>query len=569
METTTLYYFEVLPIHPQPEGLESFTSYLARLAEANHIRTRQRLFSICFPDRHTSHAWTWMDHLPLSWGLLPIAAACPVPVLQATTFMHLARKFARSPLPGIFSQFLKGCVAEHLRYCPHCLEEHPYYSLAWRFLALTGCVQHNCQLLDRCGHCGQVIPFLPPPFKPGACPSCGEELRACLSEPLTEAESQRARNRFDDLAFMLSPQDCESAEHAGVDLGRRFAYWRRIRGWRQMDAAGQMANASVHIVSAIEQKRHYVQLTFDDYLAYAECLGLTLRDVFNTPLPPAPIPQADQAEHTFGRRLARYVREREVVRQVQQAIQTLQEQGKPVSQTAIGKAVGQSATSLMHYPQVKAILNRTTHTLPDRAKRSQQREDELMDKTSEAIERLRELGKPVSSLAVSHILGRSKIPLMYYPRVRMLIEQARLEDVQKRENELVDKTLSAVGQLLSQHRPIVLTTIAPMIGLSRTHMRNRPHLMAIVRQAAEQYRGNEVKRRQAERESREEKLVEEVHQAMHLLEARGEPITGTAIGKMLGKSLTGLDAYPRVKAILKQIIAKRRRSDRTSDLTAC
>ena len=142
----------------------------------------------------------------------------------------------------------------------------------------------------------------------------------------------------------------------------------------------------------------------------------------------------------------------------------------------------------------------------------------------------------------------------------MLIEQARLEDAQKRENELVDKTLSAVGQLLSRHQPIVLTTIAPMIGLSRTHMRNRPHLMAIVRQAAEQYRGNEVKRRQAERARREEKLVEEVHQAIHVLEAREEPITGTAIGKLLGKSRTGLEVYPRVKAILKQIIAKRRRS---------
>jgi hypothetical protein len=66
---------------------------------------------------------------------------------------------------------------------------------------------------------------------------------------------------FNDLVFMLSPQECESTEHADVDLGRRFAHWRRARGWRQMDAACQMANASVHIVGAIEQKKHYVHLT--------------------------------------------------------------------------------------------------------------------------------------------------------------------------------------------------------------------------------------------------------------------------------------------------------------------
>ena len=106
METTTFYYFDVLPIHPQPEWLESFTSYLARLAAANHIRTRHRLFSICFPDRHTSHAWTWTDHLPISSGLLPIVASFPpCPCCRRPPFSIWQESLRAPPYPAYSVNF--------------------------------------------------------------------------------------------------------------------------------------------------------------------------------------------------------------------------------------------------------------------------------------------------------------------------------------------------------------------------------------------------------------------------------------------------------------------------------
>ena len=42
-------FFDVLPVHPQPLPLESLTSYLMRLAEANHITSMTGLSAICFP----------------------------------------------------------------------------------------------------------------------------------------------------------------------------------------------------------------------------------------------------------------------------------------------------------------------------------------------------------------------------------------------------------------------------------------------------------------------------------------------------------------------------------------
>ena len=44
-------YFEVLPIHPRPQPMETLTSYLTRLAEANGIPNICRLQPIIFPDR--------------------------------------------------------------------------------------------------------------------------------------------------------------------------------------------------------------------------------------------------------------------------------------------------------------------------------------------------------------------------------------------------------------------------------------------------------------------------------------------------------------------------------------
>ena len=44
------YYFDTLPLHSQPEHLESFTSYLSRLSEMNGINSISALASICFPD---------------------------------------------------------------------------------------------------------------------------------------------------------------------------------------------------------------------------------------------------------------------------------------------------------------------------------------------------------------------------------------------------------------------------------------------------------------------------------------------------------------------------------------
>ena len=133
----TSYTFETLPIHPQPQPLESFCSYTMRLAAANGIEALNRWWPLCYPTGRAGVTDRTGDAAPLSFGQLPELAACPEQLLQRTTFYHLAKKFGCVTHPQPMNTFLAGSIIHHLRYCPQCLAEETYYRLTWRFPEAT------------------------------------------------------------------------------------------------------------------------------------------------------------------------------------------------------------------------------------------------------------------------------------------------------------------------------------------------------------------------------------------------------------------------------------------------
>src|SRR5947209_3363853 len=159
-EVLMTYYFEVLPLHPPPENLESLTSYLMRLAEHNGVSSIDGISALCFPHQDRRITRDIADYPPVSFSDLGIAAACTEEILRPTTFFHLAAKFGRSTLPQPVSRFVSGCVGQNLRYCPLCLAEQQvkYYQLTWRFLLITCCHKHKCRLLETCCHCNELLP---------------------------------------------------------------------------------------------------------------------------------------------------------------------------------------------------------------------------------------------------------------------------------------------------------------------------------------------------------------------------------------------------------------------------
>src|SRR6266487_582099 len=202
------YYFDTLPLHPQPERLESLTSYLTRLAEINGITSIAAVAAICSLDKIAEgKAVRYMkDYPPVSFGSLQEVTVCTEARLLQTTFYHLGKKFERSTLPYPLSGFLSSSLGKSLRFCPLCLAESPYYSLLWRFLRLRGCSNHGSRLLEWCGFCGQTIPLITPSLRVGICPSCEADLRQCKSMTLTEKEELEALNVSQQLEYLMTPQ---------------------------------------------------------------------------------------------------------------------------------------------------------------------------------------------------------------------------------------------------------------------------------------------------------------------------------------------------------------------------
>src|SRR6266487_738491 len=249
------YYFDVLPLHPRPEYLESLTSYLMRLAELNGISSIDGLSALCFPHQDRRITRDIADYPPVSFGKLTIAGACNEEPLRTTTFFHLAVKFGRSPLPQPTSRFVSGCVSPYLRYCPVCFAEQRvrYCQLSWRFLMLTCCCKHQCQLLETCGHCNEFIQLFTSPFKVGNCPRCQQSLKLCIASVSDHAELEVANRIHDDIVFLLTPQPWEADNGSIIRrIGRQFAYTRQMKRLTAVEVASKIG-VTLTVVEGIER----------------------------------------------------------------------------------------------------------------------------------------------------------------------------------------------------------------------------------------------------------------------------------------------------------------------------
>jgi DNA-binding XRE family transcriptional regulator len=279
------YYFDVLPLHPRPEYLESLTSYLMRLAEFNGISSIDGISALSFPQQDRRITRDIADYPPVLFDKLTIVGACNEEILQTTTFFHLAAKFGRSTLPQPMSRFLSGCLGQYLRYCPRCFTEQRvrYYLLSWRFLMVTCCRKHQCRLLETCGHCDELIPLFTSPFKLGNCPKCQQSLKLCAAASVSdEAELEVTTHVHDDIIFLLTPQPWEADGGSVIkQVGRRLSHMRQMKRLTAVDVANQVG-VTLTVVEGIE--RGNVQgrgATLQSYFKYAHYLCLSLKEVFS------------------------------------------------------------------------------------------------------------------------------------------------------------------------------------------------------------------------------------------------------------------------------------------------
>lgn len=547
-----LYTFDVLPVHPAPLPLESYTSYLTRLAESNGLTRYSDLAERLFPNFHALKVREFTDYTPVSFGRLVDETLCSETDLQATTFFHLARKFGRVPQARSLSLFMVGALSPQLRFCPRCIAEHGCYLLPWRLLALEGCPVHGCALLDHCTACGGSIRLLSAPFQMGICPHCQADLRCGSAPPLSSEAFARAQRQWRDLEFLLLPQSWERTRSLETVMAAGTAFERTRRQTRQ---SANQVGAQTGILSAGIRavERGSVGLPgaqFMRYVHYADYLSVSLEQMFTDGLAHyAPFPET-------------FTREQRLEAQLTQAVVHLQSTGQPVDDSTLRVWTGFSLKTLHRHPATHAVLRRLETEALDN------RERLLLEQVETAIRLQQAQGKPAYRKDISQKTGVSTRSLKTYPRVHERLNSLNRRSPDEKptrmlrcEQTLLTQAQQVIKAFLEEGQPVTQERVAAALGLSLAHLhRAYPKIMALLKQS-----------RTLHAIQTDQMLLTQAEAAVQQFHAEHQVVTRKAVARCLGIHVNTLSRYPQVCDYLKTVCDEEfaRQKNARVDKVAC
>ena len=453
---------------------------------------------------------------------------------------------------GIFTMVVTGPYAILFLIAPLCLQDSLYYSLVWRFLPLQGCPKHACHLLDHCGHCGCQVPIFPAPFHMGYCPTCGGDLRDCISTGLTEVELLGEAAASREIEFLLCPQSWETIDPAFQEkIGQEFILHRYNKQLKQMDVIAEIA-LSKGILRAIELGHSgFKRATLRWYFMYAGYLGIPLSHIFINAV------ERKEEDLRIKTTPGKYFLRSEdwVMERVQEAARQLENSGQCLTIKAVTAATGISKSGLYKYDRVKAFLGEKFYhkKLPSRMQ-DPQFEEQLLEKAKLAVQELSQARKPITHQAVCSLLGISSWAIVRYPQLKKFLGQfvdyALQQHIhtEEREQALLEQVRNGVMELEGQQLPVTYTAISQIIGIrSSTWL-----AYAKVRAFVEQHLDSRYLRTLKEREQLEEVLIPRVVEALNQLETAGKSMTFESVGKLLGVNSSTLKTSSRVHVLIEQ-----------------
>jgi hypothetical protein len=182
---------------------ESLLSYLSRLAAANCYESPAMITKLC--DRYLA-ALGLRDNLaypqhPETFDVLASLTRLSPRELANASVHHLAQAPLLTKLesPRIYlsdgepfqllntpmrSRYLLR--ADRAQFCPDCLREAAYHRLSWMLKDVSGCLKHQCVLVDHCQSCHSLVQVQD--VVRCQCGECGVDLTSaatdCLLDPL-------------------------------------------------------------------------------------------------------------------------------------------------------------------------------------------------------------------------------------------------------------------------------------------------------------------------------------------------------------------------------------------------
>ena len=548
---TALHYFDTLPLHPGPRPLESFTSYLTRIAEANGIPHLSGLNAFVGDYSYISK---FNDYPLRSFEKLHILSATSEDELLKTTLYHVGKKFGRICQPRSLVSFFSCQIASSLRFCPLCLQEDLFYRLTWRFLIISGCPKHACRLLEHCSHCGCLVPILGYPLRVGFCPMCKRDLRTSVTNKLTEEEFQEALKISQEIIFLLSPHMLETTKtNLPQKLGQEYELLRNNKGMKRTDVCDELG-MSISTLQGIELgKKRSGGVKLRSYFKYASYLGVPVSQIILNAV------ERNEDELRIRTTSGKYFLASEdwMLERVQEAIRELEISGKPFSIKAICNEIGILKTGLNKYDRVKSFLGSlVNHNKPDPRLQDPLFEEKLLEQAQQAIHELTQRGKPITHLAVSTYLDICQWEIILYPQVKQYIgqfvdyAQQQQKHAKQCEQTLLEKVRAGVMDLVEHHQPVTYNAISKKIGIN--HATWWPY--AEVREFVEQHLDSRYLGILKEREKREEVLISRLEEAFSQLETTGKPVTYSSLARLVQVSRNMLMNSPRVQGFIVQRI---------------
>ena len=474
--------WKVLPLHPRPQPLESLTSYITRLAEANGLQSINELGALAGGMRLSSLKRR-PDYPAAAYPGLAQITGVPSERWFSMTFFPLVQHFGRSMHPHPLHRFLAGSLSPFLRYCPICLAEHTpaYYSLLWRFLVLPGCIEHAAGLLDQCGHCGSPLPLLRPLLQFVKCPTCQGDLRTCEPSPLGSDVLALTELLTNDLKLLLASEPRHLGREQAKLIGKRFQFLRQQRDLLIPEVASLMGR-DASLIRDIDYLSRFRQASLDDYMRYAALLGYSLREIFD--------------EQSLQKLLAP-TSEEHLLDQVEVTIHQLEVRGKPILPGSIGSLMGMSGRRLKQYPRVKKLLSRyETQRKKEICLLGSKLEEELVKQVEQTLKQLEAHGEPIVLQHVCDLVGLSYSRMVYKsPRIKALFHEYQKNRPGHRlsprfnEEEKSQQVQAAIDLLISYGEPVTLRRIRQIVRLTQKQLRSSPCVKALLVPYVEKWQG--------------------------------------------------------------------------------
>jgi transcriptional regulator with XRE-family HTH domain len=142
-------------------------------------------------------------------------------------------------------------------------------------------------------------------------------------------------------------------------------------------------------------------------------------------------------------------REQELLEQIQQAMHSLEERGRRITQQAVGELIGYSDTGMLYYQEVRKLYRQVKDEVRQaRQQQAQQREELLLEEIQNAVHKLREQSMPVTLKQIGRMVGMTVVALRKYSRIDRLFQQLmeeRQEDRRKRAEQRSQRARKTVS----------------------------------------------------------------------------------------------------------------------------